>query len=91
MSDIEEYDEQSGTGRRNKPGVFLVLTILVAAITAVFVAQNREETEIEFLFFDFTSRIWMAIAIAIALGILLDRVFLAWWRRARKRQAEKSG
>ena len=65
------------------------MTMVIAAIIAVFVAQNREETQIEFLFFDFTSRIWMAIAIAIALGILLDRVFLAWWRRARKRKAEK--
>lgn len=89
MTDIEEYDEQPRAARRNGPGVFLALTMVIAAIIAVFVAQNREETQIEFLFFDFTSRIWMAIAIAIALGILLDRVFLAWWRRARKRKAEK--
>ncbi len=86
MSDIEEFDEQPGARGRNGPGLFLVLTILVAAITAVFVSQNRERTQIEFLFFDFSSRIWTAIAIAIALGILLDRLFLAWWRRARKRK-----
>jgi uncharacterized integral membrane protein len=88
VSDIEEFDEQPGAGGRNRPGVFLVLTILIAAITAVFVTQNRERTQIEFLFFDFTSRIWAAIAIAIALGILLDRLFLAWWRRARKRKTK---
>jgi uncharacterized integral membrane protein len=84
VSDHEEFDEQPGPRGRNGPGVFLVLTILIAAITAVFVTQNRERTQIEFLFFDFTSRIWTAIAIAIGLGILLDRLFLAWWRRARK-------
>lgn len=86
MSDIDEYDDQSGATGRNGPGVFLVLTILIAVITALFVVQNGERTQIEFLFFDFTSRIWTAIAIAIALGILLDRLFLAFWRRARKRK-----
>ena len=80
------YDEQPGAQGRNGPGLFLILTILVAAIAAVFVVQNRERTQIEFLFFDFSSRIWTAIAIAMALGILLDRLFLAWWRRARKRK-----
>ena len=85
MSDFE-YDEQPSSGGRNGPGLFLILTILVAVITAVFITQNRERTQIEFLFFDFTSRIWTAIAIAIALGVLLDRLILAWWRRARKRK-----
>jgi len=52
----------------------------------VFVAQNRDQIEIKFLFFDFSSRIWTAIAIAIGLGILLDRLVLGWWRRSRKRK-----
>jgi len=84
VSNNEEFDEQPGARGRNGPGLFLLLTILVAAVTAIFVAQNRERTQIEFLFFDFSSRIWTAIAIAIVLGILLDRLFLAFWRRARK-------
>ncbi len=86
MNDDEEYDEQPGAQGRNGPGLFLILTILFAAIAAVFVVQNREPVPIEFLFFDFNSRTWTAIAIAIGLGILLDRLFLAWWRRARKRK-----
>jgi uncharacterized integral membrane protein len=55
----------------------------------VFVAQNRDQIEIKFLFFDFSSRIWTAIAIAIGLGILLDRLVLGWWRRARKRKNDE--
>ncbi len=86
MSDLDNSDEQPLDPGRNGPGLFLILTIIVAAITAAFIAQNRERTQIEFLFFDFGSRIWTAIAIAIALGVLLDRLFLAWWRRARKRK-----
>ena len=85
MSD-SDFDDQPSRNGRNGPGLFLVLTIVVAIITAVFVAQNRDQIEIKFLFFDFSSRIWTAIAMAIGLGILLDRLVIGWWRRARKRK-----
>lgn len=85
MSD-SNFDDQPSRNGRNGPGLFLILTIVVAVITAVFVAQNRDQIEIKFLFFDFSSRIWTAIAMAIGLGILLDRLVIGWWRRARKRK-----
>ena len=85
MSD-SDFDDQPSRNGRNGPGLFLILTIVVAIITAVFVAQNRDQIEIKFLFFDFSSRIWTAIAMAIGLGILLDRLVNGWWRRARKRK-----
>ncbi|MDG1187450.1 MAG: LapA family protein [Ilumatobacter sp.] len=85
MSD-SDFDDQPSRNGRNGPGLFLILTIVVAVITAVFVAQNRDQIEIKFLFFDFSSRIWTAIAMAIGLGILLDRLVNGWWRRARKRK-----
>ena len=85
MSD-SDFDDQPSRNGRNGTGLFLILTIVVAVITAVFVAQNRDQIEIKFLFFDFSSRIWTAIAMAIGLGILLDRLVIGWWRRARKRK-----
>ena len=85
MSD-SDFDDQPSRNGRNGPGLFLILTIVVAVITAVFVAQNRDQIEIKFLLFDFSSRIWTAIAMAIGLGILLDRLVNGWWRRARKRK-----
>ena len=88
MSD-SDFDDQPSRDGRNGPGLFLILTIVVAAITAVFVAQNRDQIEIKFLFFDFSSRIWTAIAMAIGLGILLDRLVSGWWRRARKRKNDE--
>jgi uncharacterized integral membrane protein len=84
-----DFDDQPSRDGRNGPGLFLILTIVVAAITAVFVAQNRDQIEIKFLFFDFSSRIWTAIAMAIGLGILLDRLVIGWWRRARKRKNDE--
>jgi uncharacterized integral membrane protein len=85
MARKDNTDEELNTAAgRNGPPIFLILLIVVAIITAVFIAQNRERTNIEFLFFDFNSRVWTAIVIALLLGILLDRLILMWWRRARR-------
>lgn len=81
-------DRQPAAEGRNGPSLFLIALIAVAGLTAAFVAQNRERTRIEFLWLDFTSRTWTAIAIAVALGVVLDRLVLAWWRRARRRKRE---
>ena len=62
--------------------------IIVAIVCAIFVFQNRERTTVNFLFFSFESSVWVAIAVAIALGVLLDRFILGWWRRSRKRRTE---
>ncbi len=83
MNDHSEVDE-SGAG--NGPSLFLIGIIAVAAIAAIFVVQNREEATITFLFFDGEFRIWTAILFAILLGVVLDRLILMWWRRARRKE-----
>ncbi|BAN01866.1 LapA family protein [Ilumatobacter coccineus] len=82
--EAERYDEQPGPEGRNGPSVFLILVAVIAIIAGVFILQNREEAQIQFLFFDGTFRVWTAIAFAILLGVLLDRAILMWWRRARR-------
>lgn len=64
----------------------LVAFLVIAVVAAVFVLQNREPTTIHFLNLDVTTRVWLAIVIAIVLGALLDRLFLAWWRRRRNKE-----
>ena len=82
MNDHADTDGQSSSG--NGPSLFLILMIVVAAIAAIFVFQNREEATITFLFFEGEFRVWTAITFAILLGVLLDRIVLMWWRRARR-------
>lgn len=84
-SEIGDYDEQPGPSGRNGPSLFLLLFILVAVITVIFIAQNGEPVAAEFLWFDRTPRLWVAIVASIGLGVLLDRLILGWWRRARKK------
>lgn len=74
---------KSGT---SGPSIGLIGFGIVAVLTAVFVLQNRERTTIDFLFFELNSRTWVAIVVAIALGVVLDRLLLFGWRRRKRRK-----
>ena len=65
----------------------LIVLGIVAIVAVIFIVQNSARTDINFLFFDVNSRVWVALLVAIAIGILLDRLFIYWWRRRRNRDA----
>lgn len=91
MDDFErddEYDPQPGPAGRSGPSIWLILFGLVAIVTAIFIVQNGEQAPAEFLWFDREIRLWVAIVASVVLGILLDRLILTWWRRARKRNKD---
>ncbi|MFT6293624.1 MAG: putative integral membrane protein [Ilumatobacter sp.] len=80
----DEFDQQPGPAGQNGPSLWLLLVILVAIATAVFILQNGEKVAAEMLWFDREIKLWVAIVVSIGLGILLDRLILTWWRRARR-------
>lgn len=83
--DDPDRHEPGGQGS-NGPSPFLVALVVVAVIAAAFVIQNQERAEIQYLvFFENEFRIWTAIAFAMVLGAVLDRLVIAWWRRSRRR------
>ncbi len=70
----------------DQPGLVpwkLIGLLVVAGIALLFILQNRTREPIEFLFWEINSRQWVTIAVAIAVGVVLDRLFLGWWRRRR--------
>lgn len=72
---------ESGT---DGPPIALIVGVIVAAAALLFVISNRDEVEIDFIAFSVQSRTWTALVVSIGLGIVLDRLFLAWWRRRRR-------
>jgi hypothetical protein len=72
--------------RRVSPAL-IGIGVLVAVI-AIFVLQNRERTSLDGLFVEVQSRVWVALAIAVGLGVLLDRVVSTWWRRRKRRKTD---
>lgn len=84
LDGLEDYDPQPGPEGRRGPSIWLFLFAFVAIVTAVFIVQNGEPVDAEFLWFDRSIRLWVAIVASIGLGFLLDRLILTWWRRSRK-------
>lgn len=66
------------------PPVALILAIVVAVAAVLFVASNRERVEIDFIVFTVSSRTWTALLLSIGIGVVLDRLFMAWWKRRRR-------
>jgi uncharacterized integral membrane protein len=63
----------------------LVILVVIVAVAATFIIQNSDKATIRFLFISVTTRIWAGFLIALALGVLLDRLFTMWWRRRQQR------
>jgi uncharacterized integral membrane protein len=85
MSDDRRARDAVPEPSRGGPPIGLIAFVGLAALTVVFVLQNREFSQIDFLVVEVESRQWVIILVSIAIGVVLDRLFLMWWRRRRKK------
>jgi uncharacterized integral membrane protein len=76
--------EFKGRGEGISPS--LIGLVLLAVASVIFIVQNSDRSKVRFLFFSVTTRVWVGVVVAIALGVVLDRVFAIWWRRRRDRE-----
>lgn len=73
--------EEVGVERRPK-GRWIALGV-VAVLILVFVLQNRDRANIDFLLWDVDVRIWFGLAIAVVLGFVAGFLVGRVWRRPR--------
>ncbi len=85
--DSNESPPNSAKSGKSGPSAALIALAVVIALGVIFFFQNGELTRIDFLFFERRTTIRFSILIAIAIGILLDRLFSIWWRRRRRNRA----
>jgi uncharacterized integral membrane protein len=76
--------EFKGRGEGISPS--LIGLVLLAVASVIFIVQNSDRSKVRFLFFSVTTRVWVGVVVAIALGVVLDRLFAIWWRRRRDRE-----
>ena len=77
---IERIEEKSG------PSLFLIVTGVVVAAIVIFIFQNTESAQVQFLFFDGSAKVWVVIVISVLAGMLLDRLIQFWMRRRHRRR-----
>ena len=82
---LEEDIEPAGHRR----AVRLLLVGLAIVVAVVFMAQNNDEVELNFLFISVESRLWVGMLVTLLLGALLGQGVEALWdRRQRRRRGD---
>lgn len=76
---IERMDSESRTP------IGLIIAGIAVVVVAIFVAQNTEEIEFEFLWFSFRIPLWLVLVGVFVLGAVVGQA-AAWWRRRRRRR-----
>jgi uncharacterized integral membrane protein len=73
-----------GAAARSGPSPMLIALIVLGVLAVVFILQNGERTKTNFLMFEFRSSLWVTILLAMAAGVVIDRLFTMWWRRRKR-------
>jgi uncharacterized integral membrane protein len=75
-------DRSVDTRRAARVGV----AALAIVLAVVFMAQNSERVELNFLMFHVTTRLWVGLLFTLILGALLGQAAEAVWSRRRARR-----
>jgi uncharacterized integral membrane protein len=59
---------------------------LAIILAVVFMAQNNERVELNFLMFEGSARLWVGLLVALVLGALLGQGVEALWERRTRRR-----
>jgi uncharacterized integral membrane protein len=65
--------------------VWLIIAGITATILAIFIASNKQDTEVKFWWLDTSLPLWSVIIISVALGVIIGWSFGAWRRRRKHR------
>jgi uncharacterized integral membrane protein len=85
MHEQPQYEAELHPEDKRSRTTTLVILVVLVVVTAIFIIQNSDKATIRFLFISVTTRIWAGFLIALALGVVLDRLFSMWWRRRQQR------
>ncbi len=78
---IREVPKEPSNFRRN---LVVALWVSVLVVLALFVGQNWRSIRMEFLFWDFTLKVSIALLLAALIGVLLGFAIPIFWRRREK-------
>lgn len=59
---------------------------IIAVVVIIFVVQNTEEVQVQWLGLDWSMPLWLLILIVMLLGVALG--WLARWRQVRRRRKD---
>ena len=81
--------EQGVDGEKSRTGISptMIVFIVLAVVAIIFVLQNSDSHDVNFLMLEFKAPAWVIFALLILVGVALDRLLQFWMRRRKARQS----
>jgi uncharacterized integral membrane protein len=67
----------------------MVIGLVILAALLIFIFQNTDSTEVNFLFFDFSAPLWLILLVVAVLAALFDGVVVRAFNKARGKETKK--
>ena len=67
----------------------LTLGAVVTVLIGIFIFQNGDDTDLEYLWLDFNVPLWIGLGASFVAGAIAAPVFAWSWRRHRKHKTER--
>ena len=91
MSMVNENEQKRPFDGEGQISWRVIVGIVVAALAVVFILQNTEKVDIDFLVFSFEVGMWFGLLLAFVFGVIVGwGLHMGWRRRQRNRAAEKA-
>lgn len=78
-------DESPKTGLAVSPG--MIGGVIALVVLVIFIVQNRDRAQVDFLFWSFEVSLWFGLVLAAALTLVAERL-IEWGLRRRRRRRE---
>ena len=89
MSMVNENEQQRPADGGSDLNWRVIAGVVVLALSLVFILQNTDQANINFLFFDFEVGMWFGLLVAFVLGAIVGWGLHVAWRRRRNPSKSK--
>jgi uncharacterized integral membrane protein len=81
--------EETSEGVDKRRAMRLLVAGLAIVVAVVFMSQNNDKVELNFLVFSATARLWVGLLLALVLGAVLGQGAEILWERRKRRRAAR--
>jgi uncharacterized integral membrane protein len=86
QSDVPLEETSEGVDKRRAMRLLVAGIAIIVAV--VFLSQNNDKVELNFLMFSVSARLWVGLLATLVLGAVLGQGAEVLWERRKRRRAE---
>jgi uncharacterized integral membrane protein len=87
QSDVPLEETREGVDKRRATRLLVAGVAIIVAV--VFMSQNNDKVELNFLMFSVSARLWVGLLATLLLGAVLGQGAEVLWDRRKRRRAER--